>query len=67
MDMSCRRALDTGFLISLPMLKGHCQTVMTCALKNCKGCLPDRGKRCFHTEGLMKPMIVCNKNLWKEG
>lgn len=23
-----------------PVLKGHCQTVMTCALKNLKGCIP---------------------------
>lgn len=54
----CSRALDAGFLINLPVLKGHCQTVMTCALKNCKGCLPDREKRRFHAEGLMKPIAA---------
>lgn len=54
----CRRALDAGFLINLPVLKGHCQTVMTCALKNCKGCLPDREKRRFHSAGLMKPIAA---------
>lgn len=54
----CCRALDAGFLINLPVLKGHCQTAMTCALKNCKGCLPDREKRRFHTEGLMKPIAA---------
>ncbi len=54
----CRRALDAGYLISLPVLKGHCQTVMTCALKNCKGCLPDREKRRFHREGLMRPIAA---------
>lgn len=54
----CRRAWDAGFLINLPVLKGHCQTTMTCALKNCKGCLPDREKRRFHTEGLMKPIAA---------
>lgn len=57
MDICCR-ALDAGFLINLPVLKGHCQTIMTCALKNCKGCLPDREKRRFHTEGLMKPIAA---------
>ena len=31
---------------------------MTCALKNCKGCLPDREKRRFHTEGLTKPIAA---------
>ena len=54
----CCRALDAGYLINLPVLKGHCQTVMTCALKNCKGCLPDREKRRFHAEGLMEPIAA---------
>lgn len=54
----CCRALDADFLINLPVLKGHCQTVMTCALKNCKGCLPDQEKRRFHAEGLMRPIAA---------
>lgn len=54
----CRRAWEVDYLINLPVLKGHCQTTMTCALKNCKGCLPDREKRRFHTEGLMKPIAA---------
>lgn len=54
----CCRALDAGYLINLPVLKGHCQTVMTCALKNCKGCLPDSEKRRFHSAGLMKPIAA---------
>ncbi len=58
-DMSvCERALNTGFLIDLPVLKGHCQTVMTCALKNMKGCIPDQEKRRFHAEGLFKPIAA---------
>ncbi|MBQ9389555.1 MAG: DUF362 domain-containing protein, partial [Synergistaceae bacterium] len=52
----CSRALDTGFLVNLPVLKGHCQTVMTCALKNLKGCLPDREKSRFHALGLTRPI-----------
>lgn len=54
----CRRALDTGYLINLPVLKGHCQTRMTCALKNLKGCIPDQEKRRFHAEGLMRPIAA---------
>lgn len=54
----CSRALDAGFLIDLPVLKGHCQTRMTCALKNLKGCLPDREKRRFHSEGLHRPIAA---------
>ena len=54
----CRRALDCGLLVDLPVLKGHCQTIMTCALKNLKGCLPDREKRHFHAMGLTKPIAA---------
>lgn len=54
----CRRALDAGLLVDLPVLKGHCQTAMTCALKNLKGCLPDREKRHFHSMGLQKPIAA---------
>ncbi len=52
------RALDSDYLIDLPVLKGHCQTAMTCALKNLKGCIPDQEKRRFHTEGLTKPIAA---------
>ena len=54
----CRRALDAGLLVDLPVLKGHAQTRMTCALKNLKGCLPDREKRRFHAMGLQKPIAA---------
>ena len=54
----CRRALDAGLLVDLPVLKGHGQTAMTCALKNLKGCLPDREKRRFHALGLQKPIAA---------
>lgn len=56
----CERALNAGYLINLPVLKGHCQTVMTCALKNMKGCLPDTEKRHFHTMGLHRPIAALN-------
>ena len=57
MDIACR-ALDSDYLIDLPVLKGHCQTAMTCALKNLKGCIPDHEKRQFHTEGLFEPIAA---------
>ena len=57
MEITCR-ALDTDFLIDLPVLKGHCQTAMTCAMKNLKGCLPDREKRRFHADGLFEPIAA---------
>ena len=52
----CRKALEADFLINLPVMKGHCQTRMTCALKNLKGCLPNSEKRRFHRMGLHEPI-----------
>jgi uncharacterized protein (DUF362 family) len=52
--------MNLDFLISIPVLKGHCQTLMTCALKNMKGCLSDHSKRLFHSLGLMKPIATLN-------
>ena len=52
----CDKARELDFLINLPVVKGHCQTVMTCALKNHKGLLPNTEKRRFHTLGLHKPI-----------
>ena len=54
----CKRAYDADFLMDLPVLKGHCQTRMTCALKNLKGCIPDQEKRQFHSDGLTKPIAA---------
>ena len=54
----CVRALDAGLLVNLPVLKGHCQTRMTCALKNLKGCIPDKEKRRFHAIGLTRPIAA---------
>ena len=54
----CQRALEADYLINLPVLKGHCQTHMTCALKNLKGCLPDSEKRRFHALGLHEPIAA---------
>lgn len=52
----CKPALEVDFLINVPVLKGHCQTHMTCALKNMKGLIPDSQKRAFHRMGLHKPI-----------
>jgi len=56
----CSKALDTDFLVNVPVLKSHCQTRMTCNLKNLKGCIPDDEKRRYHTMGLHKPIAALN-------
>lgn len=57
----CDFVTKVDFLINIPVLKGHCQTNITCALKNMKGCIPDTEKRRFHTLGLHKPIAYLNK------
>jgi len=59
----CRKPLEVDFLINMPVLKAHCQTMLTCALKNLKGCLPDSEKRRFHSMGLHKPIAYLGKAL----
>jgi len=59
----CRSALSADVLINLPVLKAHSQTGLTCALKNLKGCLPDREKRRFHALGLHHPIAALAKAL----
>ncbi len=56
----CKTVLDLDYLINVPLLKGHCQTKITCALKNLKGIIPDTEKRRFHTMGLHKPIAYLN-------
>lgn len=56
----CRKALETDFLINVPVLKAHCQTIMTCCLKNIKGCISDNEKRRFHSLGLHRPIALLN-------
>lgn len=59
----CNRVMELDYLINVPVLKGHCQTKMTCALKNMKGCIPDSEKRKYHSMGLTKPIAYLNKVL----
>ncbi|MDR1898867.1 MAG: DUF362 domain-containing protein [Treponema sp.] len=56
----CDSARAVDFMINLPVMKGHCQTLLTCALKNNKGIIPDFEKRRFHSLGLHKPIAHLN-------
>lgn len=62
----CNTVKNTDFLINLPVLKGHGQTLVTCALKNAKGLIPNSEKRRFHTLGLHKPIALLNTALPRE-
>ncbi len=56
-----KTALELDYLIDVPVLKGHCQTLVTGALKNLKGIISDAEKRRFHSMGLHKPIAYLNK------
>ncbi|MCD8084388.1 MAG: DUF362 domain-containing protein [Clostridiales bacterium] len=56
----CDKAHAVEYMINMPVLKGHCQTTVTCALKNNKGTIPNSEKRRFHTLGLHKPIAHLN-------
>ncbi len=62
----CERVADVDFLINVPVLKGHCQTKITCALKNLKGLLPNIEKRRFHAMGLHKPIAHLNTGIHQD-
>ncbi|NLP43069.1 MAG: DUF362 domain-containing protein [Peptococcaceae bacterium] len=59
----CKNALEADYFINIPVLKAHCQTRFTCALKNLKGCIPNSEKRRYHALGLHKPIALLAKNL----
>jgi uncharacterized protein (DUF362 family) len=56
----CDSAMDVDFMINMPVMKGHCQTTITCALKNNKGVIPNSEKRRFHSLGLDRPIAHLN-------
>lgn len=59
----CACVEDVDFLINVPVLKGHCQTRITCALKNMKGLIPNSEKRRFHSLSLHKPIAHLNTGI----
>ena len=62
----CDAVDKIDFLINVPVLKGHCQTKITCALKNMKGLIPNKEKRHFHTMGLHKPIAHLNAGIQQD-
>jgi len=50
-------AQEADVIISVPKLKTHDQTEMTCAIKNLKGLLTDTEKRAMHREGVFEGVV----------
>jgi uncharacterized protein (DUF362 family) len=53
----CKLALETDFLINLPVLKTHFQTKVSLGFKNLKGCLSQDSKKKFHTSKQLDTLI----------
>ncbi|MFW6115177.1 MAG: DUF362 domain-containing protein [Thermodesulfobacteriota bacterium] len=57
-EMPCWELVQQAdVIISVPKLKTHDQTEMTCAIKNLKGLQTDNGKRADHQEGLFESVV----------
>jgi uncharacterized protein (DUF362 family) len=52
-----RAALDTDFLINVPVLKTHFQTKVSLGFKNLKGCLSKDSRRRFHISKRLDNLI----------
>ncbi len=56
-----KTALEADVIISVPVLKTHVRTAITCSLKNMKGILPGLEKRRTHQCGLDRAIVDLNK------
>jgi len=52
-----RAALDTDFLINVPVLKTHFQTKVSLGFKNLKGCLSKDSRKLFHISKRLDTLI----------
>jgi hypothetical protein len=58
-----RTVLECDFLINVPLMKAHHETLVTCSLKNLKGTMPRSMKTAFHGVNLHKAIAQLNSVL----
>ncbi len=58
-----RCALESDFLIDIPVLKAHRQTKVSLGMKNMKGCLALASKKRFHTHDLSSLIALLNTKI----
>ena len=59
-------ALESDFLINVPVLKTHSQTKVSLGLKNLKGCLDMKSRRESHKQGLDRYIALLNTQIKPE-
>ncbi len=58
-----KAAVEADFLINVPVLKAHRQSMVSIALKNLKGCLHNTSKKNFHRFGLGRFIALLNTRI----
>ncbi len=58
-----RRALESDFLINLPVLKTHRQMKISLGMKNLKGCLAIESKKKFHKHDIARLIALLNTKI----
>jgi uncharacterized protein (DUF362 family) len=58
-----RTVAECDFLISVPVMKAHHETLVTCSLKNLKGTMPRSMKTAFHSNNLHRAIAQLNSIL----
>lgn len=58
-----RTVVECDFLINVPLMKAHNETLITCSLKNLKGTMPRSMKTAFHGVNLHKAIAQLNSVL----
>jgi len=58
-----RTVLECDFMINVPILKAHNETLISCSLKNLKGTMPRSMKTAFHGVNLHKAIAQLNSVL----
>lgn len=55
-----KKVIESDFLINIPVIKTHVNTLVTLGMKNLMGCIPDDEKARFHMNGLDKSILNLN-------
>lgn len=55
-----RAVIESDFLINVPVMKAHMETLITCSLKNLKGVMPRAMKSAFHGVDLHRAIAQLN-------
>lgn len=56
-----RSVVESDYVINVPVMKAHMETLITCSLKNLKGIMPRSQKSAFHSTNLHQAIAQLNR------